>query len=93
MSRNEDVDLPTCIVSVNGSLHKGFHPLADNDLLVGTKIMRLVVLVHNPETVTAWINIFIGNDPIPNDIDVAFDSRLLSKPRQPGSLISCPQKN
>ncbi len=39
--------------------------------------MHFVLLVFDPESILARIEILVNGDPVPNDVDVPFDLRLL----------------
>lgn len=67
----------TRIIPVNRCLHDRFHPVPNNSLLVRAKVMRLVLFVVDPESVTPRIQILVHRNLVPYDVNVAFDFRFL----------------
>lgn len=41
--------------------------------------MGLVDVMHNSEAVSSRVSIFVGEDLIPNDIDISLDLRFLKE--------------
>ena len=67
----------TRVVSADGGLHDGLHPLTYDALIFGTKIVRLICLVNDPESITSRVNILVRNDLVADDIDISLDLRFL----------------
>lgn len=67
----------TSVVPSNSSLHNRLHPIPNDSLLVRAEILRLVMLVVDPEPISAGVHILVHCDFIPSNIGVSFDLRLL----------------
>ena len=67
----------TVVVTADSGLHKGLHPLSDNDLLIMTEIICFVRVVNDPETVTTRVDVLVGDDLVADDVDISLDLCLL----------------
>lgn len=67
----------TCIISANGSLHDGLHPVSNNRLLVRAEKVHLIVVVLDPESVSARIHVFVDSDFVTQNVDITLDLGLL----------------
>lgn len=69
----------TCVITSNGRLHDSLHPLSNDRLVIRAEKVHLVLLVLNAESVLARVHILVHSDPVPDDVDVALDLRLLKR--------------
>lgn len=63
----------TCVVAANCGFHEGLHPISHNHLLLRAKIMRCTRVVYDAETISPRVCVFIGDDFVTSDVDIAFD--------------------
>jgi hypothetical protein len=68
----------TVKVSGDSRLDECFHPLSNNQLFLVTEEVGLVRLVYHPETIAAWINIFVCHNLVADDIQISLDLGFLS---------------
>ena len=67
----------TGVIATDSSLHDGLHPVADDRLLLGAEVVRLVVVMNDLEAIPAGINVLIRNNFVANEMDVCLELRLL----------------
>ncbi len=73
----QQVKLLTSEITRNGSFHQGLHPLSDHDLFIVAEVVRLIRLVHDPESVSSGVDVLIGDYFVAHDIYVPLDLGLL----------------
>jgi hypothetical protein len=69
----------TCVVPTDRSLHNGLHPIPHDSFLVRRKVVRLVVIVIDAETVLARVDVLVDGDLVADDMNVPFYLRELPK--------------
>lgn len=67
----------TRVVPPNRGLHDLLHPVADGDLLGGAEVVRAVRVVHDFKPKLARVDVGVGEDTVPGEIDEALDLLLL----------------
>ena len=75
----EPIALPPQIITSNRGLHDSLRPLSNDDLLIGTEVVRLVRFVNNPETIFARVNVLVHLNLVPTSVDITFDLSLLER--------------
>lgn len=78
----------TTVVSVDGGLHEGLHPVPDQVLLLQTEKVRRLLLVDDAEAVRARVGILVRDDLVALHVDVALELGILLMRRQ----MSCSQR-
>lgn len=76
-AHGDEITILTGIVSANGGLHDGLHPLTDDCLLFRAEVVSLVVVVVDTETVAARIESFVYCHSVSMDVNVALQTGLL----------------
>lgn len=72
----------TTVVSVDGGLHEGLHPVPDQVLLLQTEKVRRLLLVDDAEAVRARVGILVRDDLVALHVDVALELGILLMRRQ-----------
>ena len=67
----------TGVIPSNRRFHNRLHPIPYNRLIIRAKVMRLVRLVLDSESILPRVHSFIHSYFIPRDIDVAFNFSFL----------------
>lgn len=73
------VQIHTAVVPADSSLHKVLHPVFDNTVVATSKVMCLLPIVNDLETVTRS-RVGIRQDLVAHKLDVTLDLALLLQP-------------